>query len=26
MAFGSPELAAIPRLAHIVFTIKGNPH
>ena len=25
MAFGSPESAGIPRLAHIVFTVKGNP-
>ena len=25
MAFGSPESAGIPRLAHIVLTVKGNP-
>ena len=25
MAFGSPESAGIPRLAHIAFTVKGNP-
>ena len=25
MAFGSPESAGIPRLAYIVFTVKGNP-
>ena len=25
MAFGLPESAGIPRLAHIVFMVKGNP-
>ena len=25
MAFGSPESAGIPGLAHIAFTVKGNP-